>query len=75
MAETPLAKYAFLPWLRQGLAAAITDVDNLGPGPNKPRATIKINVKVRNTAVDPAVDEVATKDVQLIGPGDIIGIN
>jgi hypothetical protein len=74
MAETPLAKYAFLPWLRQGLAAAITDVDNLGPGPNGPRAAIKINVKVRNTAPDPAVDDVATKDVQLIGPGDIIGI-
>ncbi len=77
MAET-LAHYSFLPWLRQGLAAKIAEADTLGAAdsPAVERAALKIDLVVRDTGHDAAThDHEVTKNVQLIGPGDVMGIN
>ncbi|SFU60491.1 hypothetical protein [Nitrosospira multiformis] len=69
-----LKNYTFLPWLRQGLAAGINIPDNLGAStPSPERASIAVNFDV---ATQPAtVSEPVSKTPQLLGPGDIVGIN
>jgi hypothetical protein len=69
-----IANYTFLPWLRQGIANKITTADN-DPGV-KIRAAIKVDFSLETTAIDGApTSEPFSKDVQLYGPGDIIGID
>lgn len=65
----PLRTYTFLPWMRQGLGTRIATVDPLGPSPGPPveRASIAIDFNVNGTPV--------SNTVQLIGPGDVLGIN
>jgi hypothetical protein len=65
----PLKTYTFLPWVRQGLGGRIDTVDPLGPSPGAPveRASIRIDFDVNSTPVG--------NPVQLIGPGDVLGIN
>jgi hypothetical protein len=77
MAEV-LAHYSFLPWLRQGLAAKIAEADTLAAadGTAVERAALKIDLVVRDTGHDNAThDHEVTKNVQLIGPGDISALN
>lgn len=64
-----LRNYTFLPWLRQGIAAAITTEDSLGEssGASPERAGVSVRFKVSGESV--------ARDVSLLGPGDIIGIN
>jgi hypothetical protein len=64
-----VAKYTFSSWLRKGIGAAINQTDNLGNGaPTVPeRATVPIDVQINTQNVH--------KDFDLLGPGDIIGIN
>jgi hypothetical protein len=57
-----LKSYTFLPWLRQGIAAEIKD-DAGGPQ----RASVDVNFRIGSEAI--------SKTVQLLGPGDIVGIN
>ena len=65
-----LAAYTFLPWLRQGIVSKITQQDNLGVGDGVTlRNSVRVALQVNN---DPSF---ASQDVQLIGPGDVIGIN
>ena len=65
-----LRNYTFLPWLRQGVAAEIEEVDNLGgPGAAPERASVAVSFQIGG-AVPPI-----SKTAQLLGPGDIIGIN
>ena len=61
-----IATYTFLPWLRQGLASKIERTDDQD---SVERASIQIFVEVNG---DPAF---ASGDIQLVGPGDVIGIN
>jgi hypothetical protein len=65
----PLRTYTFLPWMRQGLGTRIATVDPLGPSPGAPveRVSIAIDFNVNGTPV--------SNTVQLLGPGDVIGIN
>ncbi len=68
MSET-VARYTFLPWLRQGVAANIQTIDPLtGPSGIIERAGVTVSLAVNNR--DPL-----DKHVQLIGPGDILGLN
>lgn len=77
-----LPKYAFLPWLRQGIANQINQVDNLGNGSNTihpvngsqvlERINIDLKVKIKGNGNEVSV---LNTDVKLVGPGDIIGIN
>ena len=65
-----LKNYTFLPWLRQGISAGISVTDNLGgdgPGPAMERAEVSVSFKVNGQPV--------SKQVQLLGPGDVVGIN
>ena len=67
--EKPIARYSFLPWLRQGLASSITRQDNPAQGgATPPRAEIEVEAMLNQAAP-------VTKQVQLHGPGDVIGID
>jgi hypothetical protein len=68
--DNRLATYTFLPWLRQGMASKIKQPDNLGSGvgPTE-RESVRISLQVNSDS------EFASGDVQLTGPGDVIGIN
>ncbi len=65
----PLAHYSFLPWLRQGAASSILQVDNFGAdaGSGSTRATVRYQVRVNEHKV--------AKDVLLVGPGDFDGMD
>ncbi len=64
-----LKNYTFLPWLRQGLAAGINVADNLG-GPTSAPARASLDVSFQIGGPQPI-----SKAVQLLGPGDVVGIN
>ena len=69
-----IANYTFLPWLRQGIANKIIAGD-LDPGV-KLRAAIKVEFSLQTEAVNGgSASEPFSKDIQLYGPGDIIGID
>ena len=65
-----LGTYTFLPWLRQGLSNEVT-------GTTGARATIPMDVIIKGQKVSGDGELTATvhKDVQIYGPGDIIGID
>jgi len=58
--------YRFLPWTRRGMAAELTNADGLGALPH--RADLPVRLKV-NAGAEKGVD------VQVFGPGDVIGID
>jgi len=66
-----LGEYTFLPWVRTGLAAAVT-----GPAAAEadkpPRAKAKIKVTVQG---DNGATADVEKEVTLRGPGDVVGID
>lgn len=70
---TTIARYTFLPWLKQGIANKIVEEDNLGANipatsnmaKERPELTVKLNLNTHEVR----------KNVKLHGPGDIIGIN
>jgi hypothetical protein len=65
-----IATYSFLPWVRQGIASRIEGGDNLGVGAGiGERASVSI---VLNVNGDP---NFVSQQVQLISPGDVIGIS
>lgn len=70
-----LAKYTFLPWLRQGLAARLAEADDLSSTASTERAQLAIELKIATEAVETgAAGEAAVqKNVQLAGPGDVVG--
>lgn len=63
----PIATYSFLPFLRQGIANSIS-------GTTGTRATFQ--VKLTAEGVDTGISDGSTqREVQLYGPGDVIGID
>jgi hypothetical protein len=63
-----LRNYTFLPWLRQGIAGEIDTLENLGgPGDSPQRPSVEVSFKVGTESV--------SKNAELLGPGDIVGIN
>lgn len=75
-----LAKYSFYPWLRRGLSTKIIGIDNLGATPSiasssgaekKSRAEINIGVQLYKDSFE----ETISRNIELFGPGDVIGIN
>jgi hypothetical protein len=60
-----IATYSFLPWLRQGIA---NDIDATG----STRASLSVTLKVET---DTGLTEEVKTTVQLVGPGDIVGIS
>lgn len=63
-----LRNYTFLPWTRRGLGAEITTPDDLASGaPGPERASVSIAFSINGQPI--------AKDVELLGPGDLVGIN
>lgn len=71
MTTSPLGVYAFLPWLRRGLANQITAGAFQGA-----RATMQVNLEVRGVKIDGSGNATlpVNRQVALYGPGDILGI-
>lgn len=68
-----LATYSFLPWLRQGLANRITSAD-LDPAVTL-RAAVRVDVEASGRTLDGGtVTHTVGRDVELYGPGDIVGL-
>src|SRR4029453_3863422 len=65
-----IAAYTFLPWVRQGIASKIATDDNLGAGAG-PGERVAVRISLQLTG-DP---ELVSQNVQLIGPGDVIGVS
>ena len=66
------SKYTFLPWVKTGLGALISNNEQ---GLQGPRAKVHINLKVgRFDELNNLKPEVITKDFLLYGPSDIKGI-
>lgn len=65
-----IATYTFLPWLRQGIANEIN-------GQTGVRATIPVNLTLSGEKVDGGTETKPPiqKNIQIYGPGDIIGID
>ncbi|MEU6381487.1 hypothetical protein [Streptomyces sp. NPDC046909] len=65
----PLGTYTFLPWIRNGIANRITAVSGR-------RATVPVSLTVNGTKIGGGTESAAVaRDVELYGPGDIIGID
>lgn len=68
--STELGTYSFLPWLRHGLA------NTLQVGGGMPRATISVSLALDADAIGGGTQTLPIqKNVQLYGPGDIVGID
>lgn len=80
---TDIAKYAFLPWMRVGIASEIKEQDALGQTPPNPaacaklRASIDVTLQLQDVSIADSTlhTEPVAKTAQLIGPGDIMGIS
>lgn len=72
---TELGTYTFLPWLRQGIANKIDAADQ--DVTVKSRASVAIALKLTGDPVDGTtpLEREISKDVELYGPGDIVGID
>ncbi len=70
MSSQIIARYSFLPWLRQGISSQITTTDNLADGTagHAERAAVEVALFVNDT-------ERVPNRVQIYGPGDITGID
>jgi hypothetical protein len=68
MTDVTAASLTFLPWVRQGVAAAINTPDTLA----RQRGVVDLNAGIKvNGAVTPSV----TTNVRLRGPADVVGID
>ena len=69
--STPIAAYTFLSWVRQGLGV---QTQNAAAG--QMRGAITVGVTVRGKGIGaPDKTETVSKQVQLYGPGDILGVD
>ena len=65
--------YSFLPWLRAGIATKIGETP-----PSGPRATIPVKLVLAGDPVDGVAkldSRTVEHDVQLYGPGDVVGVD
>jgi hypothetical protein len=69
MPPPDVARYSFLPWLRQGLGNSMT----VTPAAGSHRASIELELRVGTDNPDLAPSSVRNT-LQLVGPGDIIGV-
>lgn len=69
----PLGKYHFLAWARRGVASAIHNPDQ-GSLPDRASLTVQLALTVQQDgATSPASP--APMNVQMFGPGDVVGID
>ena len=73
-----LATYGFIPWVRQGMASRIAEVDTLGnsAGVAEVRAKLSASLELSYVQLNDTSDNSSiNKDLSVVGPGDIVGIS
>jgi hypothetical protein len=74
MTEQPIASYSFLPWARQGLGGQVQEADQAAVGGI--RATIGVTLTIHADKVGGGTtSEQVPRNVEMYGPGDVIGID
>lgn len=73
MSQNILARYAFIPWMRQGMGLKIEDDENLGSagGPTE-RPEFSLTAKI---IADGSEQDSVAKTAEIMGPGDVIGVD
>ncbi len=74
MSAQPIASYAFLPWLRRGISAELGGTDPL-TGALPRRASLSAALTVDSTGGDTPSTDTIPRQVELYGPGDVVGID
>ncbi|MBO9699888.1 MAG: hypothetical protein J7604_06725 [Sporocytophaga sp.] len=70
----PIANISFLPWVRQGVAARISEADTLGnsEGIAIERASLQAELEVKYKGLDDVtLSNHINKSIQIVGPGDV----
>ena len=70
-----LPYYAFLPWVRKGIAKEITDQEAPGELNRKERTLVDVKLNLHGDGGSGNVNDDAPKTIQITGPGDIKGIS
>ncbi len=65
--DNDLSCYSFLPWLRQGIANNI----KTSPTTGEQRSSIQVDIDVET---DSGLNQTLSNTIQLVGPGDIVGL-
>lgn len=65
-----LGRNSFVPWARQGLANALG-----APAAGKLRATANVKLSITGSGGAAPVSAPVEKDIELFGPGDVVGID
>jgi hypothetical protein len=74
MANQQLPKYGFIPWARKGLGNMIEDQDAINNSSTNGRPRIKITTEITDGG-STVISNQIKKEVNLVGPGDIIGFD
>jgi hypothetical protein len=72
MSEPVIGRYHFLSWARRGIGASIKGKDGGGALPSRAVLDVQLALTVDNA---PAPTQPPPNNVQLFGPGDVIGID
>src|SRR5882724_7997 len=72
MSDPVLGRYHFLSWARRGVGASVANPDNGGSLPDRASLGVQLALNV-DGAVSPR--QPAATQVQMFGPGDILGID
>ena len=78
-----LARYAFLPWMRQGLANQIQEEENFNDFSSTPpsgawatgRPEVEVKAHITATKGSSTHEEDIVRTAEIIGPGDVIGLD
>ena len=72
MSDAPLGRYHFLSWARRGVGASVSNVDAGGSLPDRASLGVQLALNVDGATSPRQPNPV---QVQMIGPGDILGID
>lgn len=71
----PIATYSFLPWLRQGLANHIQSGNENIAGKLRANIPVRLSITATQTDGNAATVDPIDKNIEIYGPGDIVGID
>jgi hypothetical protein len=74
MSDPPLGRYHFLSWSRRGVGASVGNADDNGSLPSRASLSVQLSLQVQKGATSSTVQPTAMQ-VQMFGPGDVIGID
>src|SRR5947209_7889715 len=74
MSDPPLGRYHFLSWARRGVGASVSNPDNNGTLPGRASLSVQLSLDVQKGGATTTVQPTPMQ-VQMFGPGDVIGID